>query len=296
MEKGTEVIVAGLHHRRSLLYEDGIELLLGENYSLIVQNTGGGAVGFGRLGVSHPRLKFHDDNVHTSYDAGMVRFKDILGSYEWDVVVFIDNDLFFTDLSRLKELIRDFIEGGYDYCSYFVHPGYYGSYVFENSIAEVWDQCFEPSHEYPFFYPNPYWENALMLMGRGVWERLSKEDFSHGYLMLKGLLRTKAKMGAHKVNHRHVFTHYGDGWFHVGNLMVYYYRVEAGDAGGLDPDSMLDKSRLGYFVSQRERYGSSIYTDAINRNLDRLYLAIGGEQAALEAWQELVKGTCLWTK
>lgn len=296
MKTGTKVVVAGLHHRRSLLYEDSIKLLLGGNYSLVIQNTSGTVTRFGRLGVAHPRLRFHDSDAQIPYDAGMVKFKDILGPYEWDAVVFIDNDLFFTDLSYLKELIRDFIEGGYGYCSNFVNPAHYGSYVFKNSIAEVGDQRFEPTPDYPFLMPVPHWENALMLVSRDVWEELSREDISHGRLFLNGLVKAGAKMGVHKADHRHGYTHYGDGWFHVGNLMAYYYRVETGNAKGLDPDSVVDKSRLGYFVYQRERYGSSIYTDTINVNLVLLCGFVGGERAALKAWQELIKGTCLWTK
>lgn len=287
-------IFATLHHRRSLLFEEGIKLLLNEGYPLVVQNTGTDA-GFGCLGVSHPHLKTYDNNTQISYDMGMVKFKDILGSYEWDTVVFIDNDLFLTDLSYLRELIRDFTEGNYGYCSYFVYPEEYSpSYIFKNTIAEVEDLRIVPCPEYPFFKPIPYWENAMLLMSRDVWENLNKEDFSHGRLMFKGLLRIEAKLGVQRANHiLHRYTHYGDGWFHLGNVMRYYYKIESKDVSELSPDSIVDKARLGYFVFQRNKYGSSIYTNTVNHNLNHLCDAIGGEQAVLEAWGKLVEGTCL---
>jgi len=100
-----------------------------------------------------------------------------------------------------------------------------------------------------------------------------------------------AKFGAHRCNHRLTFSHFGDEWFHVGALMASYYRVIKVDLN-VDPSSIIEASRIGYFAAQERHYGE-IYHDIDKAKLQRFYNHFGGKSAVLSAWDELTKDTCM---
>ena len=65
-----------------------------------------------------------------------------------------------------------------------------------------------------------------------------------------------------------------------------------------NPESRMNMARLGYFIVQRDIYGKDIYPKYINGNLNQIIKMVGGRQIAIDAWEQLVSGTCMehWEK
>jgi hypothetical protein len=133
-------------------------------------------------------------------------------------------------------------------------------------------------------------------MNRDIWDRLQPQDMSNTRMWLKRTHELGGKFGAHKANYRFQFTHFGDGWFHFGNLMVFLYAIEQGDESRFHVSSDIDMSRLGFLQWQERVYGSETYPHAIRENLRRILT--GKERIAEEAWGRLSSGTCMehWTR
>ncbi len=276
-----KVIFVTLHHRRSLFYEKAMQRLLDRGYELVILETGFDK-GFGSCALSK-NVSYHFTDSQTSYDQGMVLLKEILKDYEWDIAIWIDNDFFLNDIEYLEKRIEDFIKGNYGFCSYFENGFSTEGYKFEGTIAEVTDQKFEEVVEYPGFKPNPHWENAFMMFTRNLWDKLTPDDVSHGRKCIKAIYSLGAKMGTIVKQEALRYSHYGKGWFHVGNLTGYYYKIENSDSSGFN-GTELDMSRLGYFFDQRNIFGREIYSKQINDFLDSM-----PSEPALEAWNNLKK-------
>jgi hypothetical protein len=271
-----KTIFVSLHHKRSLLFEEGIKLLL-KDYPVVIQNTGYDR-GFGEFGLKDQVEYIDSGNI--SYDAGLVNFKSIL-SFDWDVVHFIDNDLFITDTKYIKDVLNYFISSDFGYCSYFENGSDDSEYT--GLISEVKNQTFLPADIFPGFYPKPHWENASMMFKREAWDKLSTADLSHGRLLIKAMVDKGIKMGVKKRKSVYPYSHYGEGWFHMGALMSYYYKVEDMNLD-LDPNSKIDQERIGYFLYQRERFGD--YAPHIMTNL-RYITELMGEEKCLKAFKDL---------
>jgi hypothetical protein len=214
-----------------------------------------------------------------------------------EVILLIDNDCFLSGTEHLDKFLYDFVKGDYDFACHHVSRHDYKGYQFEGCIAPVPDQKFGPANIYPGFVPIPHWENAYLLIRKELWDRLSEDDVSHTRKWIKAVVREKAKLGAHRAEYRATHTHFGDEWFHVGNLMNYYNKIDSGDARGFRHDSGLDMSRLGYFVAQADIYSIDIYPQTQRRNLLKIVTS-HGKNHVLAAWERLTEGTCMqtWSK
>lgn len=296
-----DTLIISNHHKRSVFFEESMRRLADHGYTNIcIQDTGNESWG----AYQGPKsMYFRSGNI--PYDTGMVNFKTrILPmiSRPWSRILMIDNDCFIADPTVVDRYIEDFENGKYDFSCHHVSANDYDKYVFgDSTIAPVENQTFEPADIYPGFCPVPHWENAYLLINRPTWDSCSGDDISHGRKWIKAMATNGAKFGAHAANYRLIYSHYGEGWFHVGNLFAYYYRLENGQE--FNPKSTLDMSRLGYFYAQEwfdakinpikhgEKSSSySIYPRTSFRNLEKnsnLY------ETAMLAWSDLIKDTCM---
>lgn len=284
-----KTILVTLYHRRNVLYEEGISKFLEAGYSLYLYESVDNN-SFGTFGIINDNV-IHMEAILGSFDDGMVDLKDKLSKYEWDTVVFLDSDISFEDITYAEELIKQFNESDFGFCSYLENAYVYDSkYVFNGLIAEVKNQSFEPADQPPYtFKPNPHYENAFMLIKRKVWNRLKKENFINTRELVRAICATRVKIGVHKRESRLTFSHKGEGWFHMGNLTQYYNILDRGDLHLLNLVSEVDKARIGFFIFQRNRYGEKIYSEFVNLYLTQAAKLFGGEEVVLEAWNNLYK-------
>jgi hypothetical protein len=281
----SDFVVVSNHHRRSLFFEDSMRHLWLDGYrNILVQETGSESWG---------PYQGPGDTVHLgtrAYDQGMVQLKRTLANRDWKVMLLVDNDCFLSGATEVNRFVAAFLDGNYGFASHHVSADSYKDYYdYSNGpIAHVTDQKFIPADIYPGFCPDPHWENAYTLITRDAWDKLSEDDVSHTRKWFKALHENGEKMGAHKAKYRLIYTHYGDEWFHWGNLMAYYYRLERRQP--FSPESKLDMSRLGYFLKQDEYYGPTHpqKVDSYLNELEDKY-----REQAIEAYTELVKDTCL---
>lgn len=284
-----KTILVTLYHRRNIFYEEGVSKFLEAGYPLYLYETVD-QNSFGNFGIVHDNVT-HLEAIQGSYDGAMMDLKDKLDHIEWDTVVFLDSDIFFEDITYAEELIKQFNESDFDFCSYFENPYHYDSkYEFHGHIAEVRNQSFEPVDQPPYtFKPNPHYENAFMLIKKGIWSKVRKESFKDTRELFRSIFDAKGKMGVHYREARLTYSHKGKGWFHIGNLTQYYNILDGGEMHRLNPESEIDKARIGFFVFQRNRYGKEIYSDFVNIYLIQAANLFGGEEAVLESWDKLSK-------
>ena len=286
----SKVLFATLHHKRSRLFEEGLKLLLDEGFPIIVQNTGLDQ-GFGDFGLEHENIEFISRQDHVSYDEGLMRFKDILDNKEWDIVHFLDNDLFIRDMRYIKRTLEHFEESDLGFASYVENGNNYDLHQYDfkgKTIAEVTDQTFPAQEPWPFYKGNPQWENAAMMFKRDVWNQLRREDFQCTPYYIKRMVDLGVKLGVKKIQERLKYTHAGPGFIHIGNLMKYYYMIESFDFHDISPESAIDLSRIGYFIYQKEKFGD--YSPEIERNFAAVVHGMGGREKCLQEWGRLVDG------
>lgn len=289
----SNVLVISNHHRRSLFFEESMQKLWDAGFNRMwIQDTGAE-----RWGPYLGPKSFYWRSGNIPYDRGVQNFKrQITGDY--DTILMIDNDCFISDVEVIKQYIKDFEDGGYDFAAHHVSKDCYDGYEFgDSTICEVTNQTFEPADIYPGFCPVPHWENAYLLIKKTLWDSLTEDEVGHGRKWLKAIHERKAKMGAHYADYRLTYSHHGPGWFHVGNLFAYYNRLEE-QVPRFVLDSELDMSRLGYFYAQRNTYGRGaypegpgIYPDGIEAKLDLIQDDIADK--ALLAWKRLTSDTCM---
>jgi hypothetical protein len=292
--KPEEVLVICNHHRYLPVFKDTIRHLWHAGFRNIwIQETGNGSWGWFD-GYS----RWTQRSGEISYDIGMVRFKNIISSaVPGNALFFIDCDCFISDIAPLHRFISDFEAGGYAYsCHHPLASAYSPDYVYNGCIAPIKSQKFFPSPDFPGFYPEPHWENTYALMNRHTWDGLQPQDMPHTRMWLRRIHELGGKFGAHHANYRLQYTHFGDGWFHFGNLMAFLYAVERGDESKFQVNSETEMSRLGFLQWQERVYGNETYPHPIRENLHRLL--IGKEKIAEEAWGQLSSGTCMenWTR
>lgn len=213
----SKVLFVTIKHRESQLYDEGINLLKKDGYEV---------------------LTF--DNRGDNYDNGVVKLVEIIKYMDWDILHFIDNDCFITDTTYIKQTINDFENSDLGWVSHFEN-GYgndYKKYNFKGTIAEVTDQTFIP--EYPFMKPS--WENAMMMFKRSAWDIIT--DYSDLQKWFPELIKKGVRVGVKKVEPRLKYTHKGEGFVHIGNLLPFYYKVENGEKIEINE---ITKPRIGYF-------------------------------------------------
>jgi len=281
--KKDEVLIISNHHRRAMYFEETMHRLDKAGYHNIwIQDTGGPNPWGGYQG---PRQQLWDVG-HRSYDQGMSLFKQRQVPKEIKVIALIDNDCFISNPDTFTEYLRQFKEDKYDWACHLILEQHYINhgltYEEGQQIVPVTSQTFTPNDTYPGFCPDPHWENAYLLINRDLWDQQTPQDVSHGRIWIKRTQEMGAKMGAHKAEYRLGYTHFGDGWFHVGNLMAYYYAFEKENMAKFSPDSELDMSRLGYFLRE------------CGPDKECLLKLCGVDvEKAKEAWRNLIKDTCM---
>lgn len=257
-------IIATNHHRRVQANTDTLDRLGFAGYHVIYQDTS-----------------------TISYDQGMVNFKTKDMLWNFDIVAFIDNDLFMSGTEYFTRLLNDFISGGYGFCSYLVSDADW-HYTLDGLIAPVTDQSYKETNDIYKFCPVPHWENAYMFLTRELWEKLTPDDLANSRNMIRAIHNSGAKMGTHKAGYKLTYSHFGPEWFHVGNLMKYYYIMENMDLSKLDLESDIDTSRIGLLLEQRNKYGRDFYQQGdFNLSLD-IITKQRPEQFFLDKWKSLV--------
>lgn len=280
----SKVLFISNHHRRSPYFEESCRFIDAAGFhNLYIQNTGSGEF----MHYMGPASKYNNVGA-VPYDTGMVYFKQRVSSLFplAEVIVLIDNDLFFTGAKHLEKRIEDFIASGLDFASYFVNKENYDKYKkINDTYYEVTDQQLLPSDQFPGFVPEPHWENALLLIKRSMWDRLTEDDLSHGRKWIAALKRENAKMGAHHVYHRGTHSHYADDFFHVGALMQFHHYIEHSDLSKINTESNFDMARIGYMWSVQSKFQClpMNYVIALNR--------LGHKEKAETSWFKLIEDT-----
>lgn len=226
----SKVLFVSIKHREIKLFEDGIELLRKDGFPVFILN-----------------------NEYDNYDNGVVKLGELLRTMDWDILHFVDNDCFITDTTYIKQTLKDFEESDLGWVSYFEN-GYgndYTKYDFKGTIAEVTDQKF--IKEYP--YMTPSWENAMMMFKREAWDSIT--DYSDLQKWFPELIEKRFRVGVKKVEPRLKFTHKGEGFVHIGNLLPYFYKIEKGEEIEVDE---ITKPRIGYFQKYHGLQGYPDFT------------------------------------
>tara|TARA_Y100000310_G_scaffold241139_1_gene245045 strand:- start:2268 stop:3122 length:855 start_codon:yes stop_codon:yes gene_type:complete len=278
-----DLLVITNHHRRSSFFEDSTRRLKAAGCSILIQETGGGEWG-SYQGYSDRFVTYGPQ----SYDQSMVALA-VENSYisQFPYILFLDNDCFLSGTEYLEKYLAEFVAGDYDFASHVVGKEDAERYRSDSLITTVENQQFHECNVYPHFSLSPHWENSYTLMKSSLWTSLEPAILGHTRRWLKAIHDKGCKMGAHRANHRMSYTHFGPEWFHVGNLMRYYYFVEAGAMKNFSTDSSLDMSRLGFFLFQEEIYGPGSFHD------DLASVPIETQVQAREAWAQLTEGTCM---
>lgn len=224
-----DVIFVSIKHRELPLFEEGLDLLR-KDFTV---------------------LTF--DNASDNYDNGVVKLSETLKHMEWDIVHFIDNDCFITDTDYIKQTLIDFENSELGFVSYFENGqgNYYNHYDFTGTIAEVRTMTF--FKDYPFMFPS--WENAMMMFKREAWDKVT--DWSDMNKYIPELWKKDVRFGVKEVTPRLTYSHKGKGFFHVGNLMKYYYMLEKGVQIPIDK---ISKPRIGYLQKYCGLKGYPVYT------------------------------------
>jgi len=275
------LLVITNHHRRIPFFEDTARRLKEAGCSILIQETGGGEWGSYAGPVDR-----HIVYGPQSYDQSMVYLaKENSYISQFPYILFLDNDCFLSGTEYLEKYLVEFIKGGYDFASHVVGAEDDAKYRSPFLITEVTDQRFVDCNVYPHFSLSPHWENSFTLMKSSLWCDLPCEVLGHTRRWLHKIHAMGGKMGAHQANYRG-YTHFGPEWFHVGNLMRYFYFIEAGQMENFSPESSLDLSRLGFFLAQEKIYPGPYREELYS-------LPYGLRSRALLEWERLTEGTCM---
>lgn len=193
-------------------------------------------------------------NPYDNYDNGVVRLSELIKFVDWDILHFVDNDCFINSIDYIKQTLKDFEESDLGFASFFENGwgNDYTRYSFKGkTIAEVADQEFIPN--YPFLKPS--WENAMMMFKREAWDKVT--DWSDMNKYLPDLWNKGVKFGVKKVEPKLKYSHKGEGFFHVGNLMQYYYKMENNQPIEIDE---ISKPRIGYLQKYNNLKGYPDFT------------------------------------
>lgn len=313
-----EVLVICNHHRKLPFFEEGIRHLQRGGYNrFLILNTG-----------LEPWTKFsmsgvetYDAGSHLNYFQGCILYKDLLETRHRDVkyIVHLDSDLFLTDHEHFTTYLNEVDSGNFDFASYYSHNYHLESYAhnFGTAIAaaipqQILDYSPDPdviwdSAACPGVFPWPYWENSYLVITREMWDRLSRNDVSHGRWWIKSMMEKRAKMAVLRTsyltseryrrghNGTRPVTHYGREWFHIGDYTYYYYAMESGNYGIFPrfDRSFYTQVRVGLMLSAARTYGLASLPAPVADNLSRSAEMAGGEVACLKAWRETIQGTCM---
>lgn len=270
------IVIVSHCHRQVDAFSMTCKHLVGAGYDVIIHDTSGK-----RLINPPAETTLLDAGAHLGYDGAMINIKRTLQLGLFEYIVFLDNDLFLTGISHFQEYLEEFDRRDFDFACHFEYPGYYENYTIPKGgcIARVRDQQTFPTTD---IKPIPHWENSYMIMRTEAYDQLTEEDISHGRRWLHAMSQKGFSLGAHYCNYKLRYSHYGPEWFHMGNLMGCYGRIETGNFHEFDVNSSIEASRLGF-----------MYLD--NPSLPGLDTALHlfGKQRCLDEWTQLAKGTCM---
>lgn len=286
----SKVLVVSNHHRRIGYFDSTMEMLHKDGFHILLHDTSEkGSVAF------HPAAKFHTPNV--SYDQGMVALKkkvdQRIHNDGYQYILLIDNDCFLTGTDHLKEMLKAFRDGDFDFASHCVDPADSVKYHKKNDdlLVEVKDQRVDTCTQPPGIIPVPHWENSFSLIKADLWRSLPEGSFGHSRKWFAEMHKQGAKFGSHKAEYKTTYTQHGKQWFHMGNLMAYIYAIENNQIDKFSADSEMSMGRLGFlfecnrkFVDHWPPEFQHAITAAVHTH---------GLERAQEAWQNLKSGTCM---
>jgi hypothetical protein len=229
-----------------------------------------------------------------SYDKGQqVTHELTYRDDSYDVVLFTDTDLFFSGCAELQEQLEEFEKSNYGYVGHLIAPELAEEFTTRESFfTEVPEIKLNTDVDPPV--PYPHWENAYSLVRADVWQDLTREEVGHHRRFMAGIKRLGVKVGARgKIDYRWRCTSWGKEWFHIATLITSYYALETGELAKRFRPGEFYQFRVGYFLFQRERYGSDIYSNQVNERIDDAVELVGGRHAIDTVWQEVCRGTCL---
>ncbi len=284
------VLVISNLHRASRFFDSSLRRLQAAGLThIVLQDTGAG------LGTSTVAVEKHLHIPYAlSYDAGMTHFRKNLDVSGYDTVLLIDSDSFLSGTDELLDYITEFQACHYDLACHRVQTHGLPELDYgDGQIAHIPKLGFEESTHGMPPAPIPHFENTGMLFSQRLWSQITPEEFGHSRIMLAAADRLGGKIGARHAHYRGIYTHFGREWFHVGNLVAYFYMIEGNWPDKLNPDSLVDLCRIGYFLAEQACYGPEIYSDTFRQNLARVVERMGGSARCLAHWQELTLDTCM---
>lgn len=282
------VLIVSHYHRSLGFFEDTMKMLWGHGFNnVVIQQTSDI-----NLSKYNGPCKTLISLGQSTYDRSMIELKKVIKNEICDYILLLDNDCFLSNINHLKQYLNEFIRDNYDFSCHLVSPDYYLTHPVGGVIHQIINQKFVPCSDYPGFIPDPHWENSYLLIKKSSYDKLSEEDVSHGRKFIAALLREKMKIGAHYANHRMTYTHFGDEWFHIGNLMQYIFALEQNNIYFFKKDSDIDKSRLGFIQHHNTKY-PNLANDNINKNLKLAIDYVGGQTEVDISYGKLIKNTIM---
>ena len=209
------------------------------------------------------------------------------------IVCLLDNDCFLSGTNYLEHFIEEFDAGEFGFACHAVLESNNAKFCPSGGgkiIYEVHEVKFQQASD--GLTLEPHFENSFCLIRKEVFDSMKKDDFDNDRTMMKGIHDSGRKMGMHRASYAGVFSHYGPEWFHVGNLMFYYYAVENCLFEKVRAGNETEVSRIGYFAAMQDDAGA-VFPASFADNLERFYEKVGGQGVALAAWRKLTEGTCM---
>ncbi len=226
----------------------------------------------------------------TTFDQCMQIIRRNLSIPNGEYILLLDNDCFiYEPWTTYQSLLETYYYNIHfkthakdrPYLSYFVNQTDYLCPQDKDTGFYSPEQKFLPSNDIYRFVPSPHYENAFCIIPGWTWNRLKESDFSNTRQLWKAIA-DQTTMKAFYVEHKLTYSHLGPGFFHIGNLMNYIHRIEAGDYSTLNSGE-LAASRVGCLMKNESVIGEAVYGD-----LRPAMEACGGRENCIRAWNELV--------
>jgi hypothetical protein len=280
------------YYKQTHFFDDTIRRVANAGYQWVVLLTGPPGP-FRDCPVNHPNVRIVQ-GPPTSYDNGMMIFKQKGLLPDTELICHIDCDCFLNGTDELHEYIDEFERDSYDYACHTVGSTASNRYTSDGLIAPVHDQMFKDNGPSEPPTPEPHYENAYQLIRKSIWDKLTVHDVGHHRRFLYALHQHGAKFGSHKATYRWDYTNWGKEWWHIGHIFEKYSTLEsAGHITKYNPESEFDMFRAGFFAAQEAWYGHDIYPAWFHKRLNKFYDHFGGLDAVLYCWARVIQGTCM---
>lgn len=279
------------YYKQTHFFDDTIRRIANAGYKWVVLLTGPPGP-FRGCPIDHPNVQIVQ-GPPTSYDNGMMIFKQNNLLPETELICHIDCDCFLSGTEELEEYIQEFQDVEYDYACHTVGSPASSRYPTDTHIAPVYDQHFKDNGPTEPPTPEPHYENAYQLIRKSIWNKLTVQEVGHHRRFLYALDQHGAKFGSHRANYRWDYTNWGREWWHIGHIFEKYSTIESGQSyDKYNSESEFDMFRAGFFAAQERIYGD-IYPEPFRQRVHQFYEYFGGKQAVLNCWDIIVSGTCM---